>query len=277
MLLLNLFTDKLGLTMRFLLLLVLSVIVVGGMADDMDDFERMMQEPRDRSNWIDPHDMGMLDSRPGSGTCQAVEEKQKQCERDLAKCKNNLKIPKEMTEENCSKLQDLNEKTPVEPDVFLRRFTRHLVNKLQLNPDEDAHLKVEIVLDKFKILTLLNFLSPQSNTNQVDVDEILTSFIKGVDSYETSPFVDFLKVGYSIHELTSKVFIAAPVNRAAETPAGSADVPLYSLRGSAGQVETATIPDHPTGRVGLHHLALVPHVRGGLGQKDVGPDEEPAA
>ena len=63
--------------MRFLLLLVLSVIVVGGLADDMDEFERMMQEPRDRSNWIDPHDMGMLDSRAGAGTCQAVEEKQK--------------------------------------------------------------------------------------------------------------------------------------------------------------------------------------------------------
>ena len=178
--------------MRFLLLLVLSVMV--GLADDMDDFERMMQEPRDRSNWIDPHDMGMLDSRPGPGTCQAVEEKQKQCESDLAKCRNNLKIAKEMAEENCSKLQDLTEKTRAEPDVFLRRFTRHLVNKLQLNPGQDAHLKVEISLDKFQILTLLNFLSPQSNINQVDVDEILTSFVKGVDTYETSPFVDFLKV-----------------------------------------------------------------------------------
>lgn len=182
------------LTMRFLLWLVLSVILMGGLADDMDDFERMMQEPRDRSNWIDPHDMGILGSRPGPGTCQAVEEKQKQCESELAKCQDNLKIGKEVTGENCSGLQDLIEKTPAEPDVFLRRFTRHLVNKLQLKPDKDAHLKVEIALDKFKIQTLLNFLSPQSNTNQVDVDEILTSFIKGVDTYETSPFVDFMKV-----------------------------------------------------------------------------------
>ena len=180
--------------MKSLLLLVLSVILAGGMADDMDDFERMMQEPRDRSHWIDPHDMGMLDSRPGPGTCQDIEEKQRQCESDLAKCQNNLQVAKEMDETNCSKLQDLSQKTPAEPDVFLRRFTRHLVNKLQLIPHQDAHLKVEIALDKFQILTLLNFLSSQSNTNQVDVDEILTSFIKGVDTYETSPFVDFMKV-----------------------------------------------------------------------------------
>ena len=180
--------------MRFTLLLVLSVILGGGGADDMDDFERMMQQPRDRSNWNDPHDMGLWDSRPAPETCRGFEEKQKQCESDLANCQNDLQIAKEKALENCSELQDLNQKTPAEPDVFLRRFTRHLVNKLQLNPEQDAHLKVEIALDKFKILTLLNFLSPQSNTNQVDVDEILTSFIKGVDSYETSPFVDFIKV-----------------------------------------------------------------------------------
>ena len=188
--------------MRVSLLLVFSVILLGGLADDMDDFDRMMQEPRDRSKWIDPHDMGMRDSRPGTGNCPAVEEKQKQCENDLANCQNNLQVAKELSETNCSELKDLNQKTPAEPDVFLRRFTRHLVNKLQLHPGQDAHLKVEIALDEFKILTLLNFLSPQSNTNQVDVDEILTSFIKGVDTYETSPLVDFLKVlvGFSIHQ-----------------------------------------------------------------------------
>ena len=76
--------------MRVSLLLVFSVILLGGLADDMDDFDRMMQEPRDRSKWIDPHDMGMRDSRPGTGNCPAVEEKQKQCENDLANCQNNL-------------------------------------------------------------------------------------------------------------------------------------------------------------------------------------------
>ena len=69
--------------MRFLLLLVMLVISVSGLADDMDEFERMMQEPKDRASWVDPMDMGMLN-------CEAVERKLRECDGDLGECRIQL-------------------------------------------------------------------------------------------------------------------------------------------------------------------------------------------
>ena len=117
-------------------MLVMSVILVTGMVDDMDDFERMMQEPRDRGRWIDPMDMGILEIKPGS--CEEVELKLKDCEKDLKECQNDLeKIAKS---NNYSKVLEKQEDKKGEPsqksqgvsDVFLRRFVGHLLKKLQL-------------------------------------------------------------------------------------------------------------------------------------------------
>ena len=191
--------------MRVLLLLVMLVILVSGMVDDMDDFERMMQEPRDRGRWIDPMDMGIIDIKPNS--CEEIEAQLKDCDKNLKECQNNLeKIVEEAAKSsNKSKVIEMigdkkveqTQKSQGVSDVFLRRFVGHLLKKLQLERDVDAHLKVEISLDTFQIQTLHNFVTPGSNTNQVDVDYILSSFIRSVDTYETSPFVDNLKVSLS--------------------------------------------------------------------------------
>ena len=183
--------------MRFLLLLVMLVISVSGLADDMDEFERMMQEPKDRASWVDPMDMGMLN-------CEAVERKLRECDRDLGECRIQLDKISSGFNANKSKAVaklEVKKADPIEKsaspgvsDVFLRRFVGHLLEKLQLDRDQAAHLKVEILLDTFQIQTLVNFVSPGSSTNQVDVDYILSSFIRSVDTYETSPFVDNLKV-----------------------------------------------------------------------------------
>ena len=188
--------------MRLLLLLVMSVILVSGGMDDLDDFERMMQEPKNRAGWIDPMDMGLIDIK--SGSCEEVEIKLKDCEADLKDCKvRTVKISKEIeSTNNKSKAVEIVEDKKVDDspksqgvsDVFLRRFVSHLIKKLQLDRNRGAHLKVEISLETFQVQTLLNFVSPGSGTNPVDVDYILSSFIRSVDTYETSPFVDNLKV-----------------------------------------------------------------------------------
>ena len=186
--------------MRLLLLLVMSVIFVSGRVDDLDDFERMMQEPKNRARWIDPMDMGLLDIN--SDSCEEVEIKLKDCENDLQECKVRMdKILREIDSTN-NKSKDVElvkDKKPEEKsqgmsDVFLRRFVSHLIQKLQLERNRGVHLKLEISLETFQVQTLLNFVSPGSNSNQVDVDYILSSFIRSVDTYETSPFVDNLKV-----------------------------------------------------------------------------------
>jgi len=58
---------------------------------------------------------------------------------------------------------------------------------------QESHLKLEAYLSPGQTQTLLNFAKFQSTTPAVDVDTILSSLIRNVETYETSPFVDNLK------------------------------------------------------------------------------------
>ena len=175
--------------MRLLVLvMILLVTAAGGMGDDAEEWERLMGEPLDKSRWLDPWDMGLASNKE-TRTCPDLEARVDTCEQELSGCRDSLAS----SGAGCNK-SAAEERLRSDPDVFLRRYVNHLVYKLGLEPGEEAHLKLEVYLSPGQTQTLSNFAKFQSTTPAVDVDTILSSLIRTVDSYETSPFVDNLKV-----------------------------------------------------------------------------------
>ena len=175
--------------MRLLVLVGLVLVTAArGMLEDAEEWERLMGEPLDKSRWIDPWDMGLASDKEPL-TCPDLEARVDTCERALSVCTKEL----ESQGAGCNK-SAAEERLRTDPDVFLRRYVNHLVYKLGLEPGRESHLKLEVYLSPGQTQTLLNFAKFQSPTPAVDVDTILSSLIRNVESYETSPFVDNLKV-----------------------------------------------------------------------------------
>jgi len=185
------------------LVIMLGVLGVLGSRDmeELQDFERMMAEPRDRSGWVDPLDMGLYD--PKQNTCPELVDRLGKCERELAMAKTKV-VTKSRNPNNShatTTAESPGQTTPV-PDksvseVFLRRHVTHLLSRLGLSSTIPAHLKVEILLTPYEVQTLHNFASSQSTVHAVDVDHILSSFIKSYDAYETSPWIEVVKINIS--------------------------------------------------------------------------------
>merc|ERR1719369_670209 len=160
-----------------------------------------MAEPKDRSGWVDPLDMGLYD--PKQDTCHELVDRLAKCERELAVA--NTKIVSKSRNPNNSHATTTVESpsqttsVPVKSvsEVFLRRHVTHLLSRLGLFPTIPAHLKVEILLTAYEVQTLHNFASSQSTVHAVDVDHILSSFIKSYDTYETSPWIEVVKMNLS--------------------------------------------------------------------------------
>ena len=188
--------------MRLLALVMLMLVTAArGMGDDAEEWERLMGEPMDKSRWIDPWDMGLAsDQEPR--TCPDLETRVGTCERELTACKETL----ESSRAGCNK-SAAEERLRSDPDVFLRRFVNHLVYKLGLEVGQESHLKLGAYLSPGQTQTLLNFAKFQSPTPAVDVDTILSSLIRNVESYETSPFVDNLKVRQNEHTAFIRLFL----------------------------------------------------------------------
>ena len=182
--------------MMIVIMLGMMLMKAGGLSKDMEDFERMMEEPQDRSGWVNPMDMGFFDSQP---TCKELEAKANKCDKDLTACKlsleNSGKKNNKSANEDCKQSRVESKSSS---DVFLRRYVNYLISKLRLDPTQDSHLKLEIVLSSFEIQTLFNYASLKSSTPAVDVDSILSTHIRSWDYYETSPFFDELKVNMCI-------------------------------------------------------------------------------
>jgi len=183
------------------IMLGLSVVVGSRDMEELQDFERMMAEPKDRSGWVDPLDMGLYD--PKQDTCHELVDRLAKCERELAVA--NTKIVSKSRNPNNSNATTTVESpsqttsVPVKSvsEVFLRRHVTHLLSRLGLSPTIPAHLKVEILLTAYEVQTLHNFASSQSTVHAVDVDHILSSFIKSYDTYETSPWIEVVKMNLS--------------------------------------------------------------------------------
>ena len=205
--------------MRMLVLVILMLVTAArGMGDDAEEWERLMGEPMDKSRWIDPWDMGLASDKE-TRTCPDLETRVGTCERELTVCKETL----ESSRAGCNK-SAAEERLRSDPDVFLRRFVNHLVYKLGLEVGQESHLKLEAYLSPGQTQTLLNFAKFQSPTPAVDVDTILSSLIRNVESYETSPFVDNLKVRQKEHSAFIRLFPPG-TTRFSEGPSpGVADV-----------------------------------------------------
>ena len=185
--------------MRMLVLVMLMLVTAArGMGDDAEEWERLMGEPMDKSRWIDPWDMGLASDKE-TRTCSDLESRVGTCEQELTACKETL----ESSRAGCNK-SAAEERLRSDPDVFLRRYINHLVYKLGLELGQESHLKLEVYLSPGQTQTLLNFAKFQSPTPAVDVDTILSSLIRNVESYETSPFVDNLKVRQNQNESFAK-------------------------------------------------------------------------
>eukprot|EP00092_Neocalanus_flemingeri_P018229 GFUD01019729.1.p1 GENE.GFUD01019729.1~~GFUD01019729.1.p1 ORF type:complete len:572 (+),score=123.07 GFUD01019729.1:68-1783(+) len=184
--------------MKLVLLgLLVGVLGVWGRVDELDEFERMMNEPKDRSGWVDPLDMDMYDSKQNN--CPELVDRLTRCEKDLVVCQRNTeKIAKSVVlHSNTTTVVPEVETKPVHvkssTEIFLKRHVSHLISKLGLMSSTEAHLKVEIQLNSFQVQSLENFVSPQSSVHAVDVDQILSSFIKSVETYERSPWIEVIK------------------------------------------------------------------------------------
>ena len=164
------------------------VLVVAGrvLGDELEDWDRMMQEPVDKLSWVDPNDMGLHD--PRSLSCRELEARVARCDKELEGCRIEAAT---LAREGANTSQ-ADKKTP--DTVFLRRHVTHLISTLGLEPGAAAHLKLEVFLSADQTRTLRNFAAPKSSVPAVDVDTILSSFIHNVETFETSLFVDNLKV-----------------------------------------------------------------------------------
>jgi len=181
--------------MRLLCLAVLVGLVLGRV-DELEEFEKMMAEPKDRTGWVDPLDMGMYDTK--ANNCPELVDRLAKCEKDLVVCQNNMeKIALSALHSNTTTVAPQVETKPVQgkttSEVFLKRHVNHLLSRLGLRSPTNAHLKVEIQLSAFQVQTLQNFVSQQSSIHAVDVDQILSSFIKSVDTYERSLWIEIIK------------------------------------------------------------------------------------
>jgi len=192
--------------MRWVCLAILAglLVVRGGRdIDELQEFERMMAEPKDRSGWVDPLDMGMYDNK--QDTCTEVVDRLSKCEKELGMVKT--KIEEQLRNVNHSRSTTVKShvhqttSVPVTAnptsEVFLKRHVNHLVSSLHLSTNTPAHLKLEIFLTPFEVQTLHNFISAKSTVHAVDVDHILSSFIKSYDTYEAYPWIETLKMHMS--------------------------------------------------------------------------------
>lgn len=170
--------------------------LVWGRVEELDEFERMMAEPKDRTGWVDPLDMGMYDSKQDN--CPELVDRLARCEKDLVVSQRNMeKMAQNVLNSNTTTVKPVVESKPVQvktaSEIFLKRHVSQLISRLGLRSSSVAHLKVEIFLTPFEVQTLENFVSPQSTVHAVDVDHILSSFVKSYDTYEISPWLDVLK------------------------------------------------------------------------------------
>ena len=174
-------------TGRMRTVLVLLVLVAGRVrGDELEDWDRMMQEPVDKLGWVDPNDMGLHD--PRSLSCRELEARVARCDKELEGCR----IEAATLAREGANTSRADKKSP--DTVFLRRHVTHLISTLGLEPGAAAHLKLEVFLSADQTRTLRNFAALKSSVPAVDVDTILSSFIHSVETFETSPFVDNLKV-----------------------------------------------------------------------------------
>jgi len=166
--------------------MVAMVVVALVVADDLEEFDRMMAEPRDREGWVDPLDMGLEEQ--GAGGCALL----------LGQCREALAVLGK--ERNGSGVSTTT--TPAPPvttpppttstDVFLKRHVSHLVSRLQLS-SYPVHLKLELQLSGDEAEVLSGFVSGAQGVHAVDVVEVLAAMVRSTENYERSPLLQTLK------------------------------------------------------------------------------------
>jgi len=116
----------------------------------------MMSEPRDRSGWVDPMDMGLEESGY-RGACAGAEI----CGKELRVCKELLqKLAEERNSSTTTTTPSTTSTRPVAvtaaTDVFLRRWVSYLVSRLGLSGHTASHLRLEVQLSPHQVDRLLN-------------------------------------------------------------------------------------------------------------------------
>jgi len=163
---------------------MVAVTVAMVVADDLEEFDRMMAEPQDRVGWVDPLDMGL--DQPGAGGC-AVQ---------LGQCREALAVlGKERNGSGASTTAAPPVSKPppaASTDVFLKRHVSHLVSRLQLS-SYPAHLKLELQLSGAEAEVLSGYVSGAQGVHAVDVVEVLAGMVRSTEKYETSPLLQTLK------------------------------------------------------------------------------------
>ena len=180
-----------------MLLVALVWLLASGAAcqDDLAAWERMMEEPVDRDRWRDPNDMGLAG---GTGDCSVVEADLATCTAQLAHCQAATNLTTKQQSESAKP-------DPCSEEILFRRAVRQLVTQLGLQPGDGAHLRLEVVLSSHQVSTLTRFLIPGTQVSPVDVDTILSSYIRTVEQVESSAWL--LSARERLEEVRDPLFV----------------------------------------------------------------------
>jgi len=188
--------------------LFISLIVSAHKDDDFD-----MGGPQDKTEWVDPLDMGIYEPSEPVIDKKLLENLQN----DLTICKAKLKICQ--TEKEKPEKAPVKEEKPVTKpkskvtestlpnDLFMKRHVKVLLTKMMLAIDEDVHLSLEIKLTARDIAVLRAFTENGSAKVQ-DVDPILSSFIHSVEEFHVKPWSWKEDFGHILPELREPLLLA---------------------------------------------------------------------
>lgn len=177
---------------RLWLIFLKLFLLISGLvsASREDDFDRLMGEPQDKTEWVDPLDMGIYEPSEPVIDKKLVEN----LENDLSICNAKLKVCQaEKTSEKKDKpvtkpkSKVTESSVAVANDLFMKRHVKVLLQKMMISTDDDVHLSLEIKLTARDISVLRAFTDDGSAKVQ-DVDPILSSFIIGVEEFHLKPW-----------------------------------------------------------------------------------------
>jgi len=162
-----------------------------------DDFDRLMEEPDGRENWVDPMDMG-LDSEDIDRSDK--DDLLENCRVRLQQCSDKLEARKNISDfgergdkvetngDNVKKKEECKVKVV---DTFLKRHVSSLLHQMKLSVGDsgDAHLQVEVKLTSQDLSQLREYVNGRDggSVNVQDVDQVLSSFILATSSYQPTP------------------------------------------------------------------------------------------
>jgi len=167
-----------------------TVLVMMANAKSDQIFEEQMMEPTDRVKWVDPLDMAYEESSDENSKDE-IEHLLSECTTKLIDCQDSLK------------------QVNSPEDIFFSRHAKLVFNQIEpfSQSDNGVHIKFEIRLSE-KQLNLLREYSENEVVPMVDIDEILSTYIVGVEQFDKESWMNTIQplVNYFNDPMVAVIF-----------------------------------------------------------------------